>query len=54
MILDVEDNPALMIPEEEVVNENDHSYPNGALAGQTAQDTSPMYETWASLEEVES
>lgn len=52
MISDFEDTAALMIPEEEDLNENDDSYSNGALTGQTAQETSPNCETWACLEEV--
>lgn len=54
MISDIEDTAALMIPEEEHFNENGDSYPNGPLAGQTAQDTRPNCETWACLEEVAS
>lgn len=54
MISDVEDTAVLMIPEEEHFNENDDSYPNGSLAGQTAQDTSPNCNTPVCVEEVAS
>lgn len=54
MISDVEENTALMIPEEDNFNENYDSYPKGYLAGQTAQDTGHNCDTWACLDEVAS
>lgn len=52
MISVCEDTSTLMIPDEEHFTESYDRYSNGALTGQTAQETRPNCETWACMKEV--